>query len=552
MWKSIVPQLKTTLEELFRNAPAPTAGKLLSKNSFQVQLEIEEPLQAKTRSFMQIFTNDAKTPPIFTEAALCEVLSPSRKLKAIFRKAEESKDDDIFLEIWNGNNLALVKDLKKDHGRMSPSPITGIPRWSTDENLIVYTAEPVPVKKSSFWSEDAAGNEYEYEQNFGETMANVKTPKLFVFNISTQEVTLLETPNFNPFNPSFRPNSTEIAYTGMEAPGQLQGLLQGLVACGNRPSSLFYGDVTNWEPKKIDLAQGYEALIHPRYTPDGNSIIYIAWNDMKVHMNQSGLISHNLSTGENKVLLDANSAEPIRLYGYQMDLEYDFVSEQELVITTQKECSRVVWLHNIETNTGKELELPIDLPYITGILDIHEGQILLAASAYRMPPVALLGSRETDGYSWKTFTFADIERSPALMKLKEANLKEIRHGTVASQLLYTEKDNPLVVIPHGGPHSCHTSRFGAMAAMLINYGYNILYANFTGSTGFDRSVVDALPGNIGQIDLEDIQQAITIASETVDTGSMVSYGGSYGGYMTYQLCQLEEFMCGISLCGVSN
>ena len=71
----------------------------------------------------------------------------------------------------------------------------------------------------------------------------------------------------------------------MEAPGQLQGLLQGLVACGNRPSSLFYGDVTNWEPKKIVLAEGYEALIHPRYTPDGNSIIYIAWNDMKVHMN---------------------------------------------------------------------------------------------------------------------------------------------------------------------------------------------------------------------------------------------------------------------------
>ena len=74
---------------------------------------------------------------------------------------------------------------------------------------------------------------------------------------------------------------------------------------------------------------------------------------MKVHMNQSGLLAVNYTTGENKVLLDANSPEPIRLYGYQTDLNYEFVSDHELVLTTQLECSRVTWLHDIATNTGK-------------------------------------------------------------------------------------------------------------------------------------------------------------------------------------------------------
>lgn len=167
-------------------------------------------------AFCRVFSEGAETPPIFTEAVVCEVLSPSRRLKAVFRKAEETKDDDLWLEIWDGHKMLLVKDLKKEHGGMTPGAVMGVPRWNTDEDMLVYTAEPVPTKKSSFWSEDAAGNEYDYIQNFGETLTKVRAPQLFVFNISSQEVTKLDTPNFHPMTPCFKPGSSDIAYVGLK------------------------------------------------------------------------------------------------------------------------------------------------------------------------------------------------------------------------------------------------------------------------------------------------------------------------------------------------
>jgi acylaminoacyl-peptidase len=92
---------------------------------------------------------------------------------------------------------------------------------------------------------------------------------------------------------------------------------------------------------------------------------------------------------------------------------------------------------------------------------------------------------------------------------------------------------PLIVIPHGGPHSCTPTTYMPAYAFLCASGYAILHVNYRGSTGFGQRAVESLPGNIGDIDVKDIIHAV----ETVCSAGWVNpnrvgiCGGSHGGFL---------------------
>lgn len=98
---------------------------------------------------------------------------------------------------------------------------------------------------------------------------------------------------------------------------------------------------------------------------------------------------------------------------------------------------------------------------------------------------------------------------------------------------------PLIVVPHGGPHSCTPSSFIASYAYLaIECGCAVLNVNYRGSTGFGQDSIDSLPGNIGTHDVHDMVQAIQDAINAhpgLDKDNMAVVGGSHGGFLTAHL-----------------
>jgi Acylamino-acid-releasing enzyme, N-terminal domain len=55
---------------------------------------------------------------------------------------------------------------------------------------------------------------------------------------------------------------------------------------------------------------------------------------------------------------------------------------------------------------------------------------------------------------------------------------------------------PLIVVPHGGPHSCMTTSYVASYAFLALYlGAAVLHVNYRGSTGFGQDSIDYLLGS---------------------------------------------------------
>eukprot|EP01041_Mallomonas_annulata_P010128 gene10128-21122_t len=115
---------------------------------------------------------------------------------------------------------------------------------------------------------------------------------------------------------------------------------------------------------------------------------------------------------------------------------------------------------------------------------------------------------------------------------------------------------PLIVVPHGGPHSNFVTAFTASNTFLVTaLNAAVLFVNYRGSTGFGAGVLDALPGNIGDMDVKDVVTATELAlalyedeDDNKDNGSndnsnnsgkamlcdrnrVAVVGGSHGGFL---------------------
>ena len=106
--------------------------------------------------------------------------------------------------------------------------------------------------------------------------------------------------------------------------------------------------------------------------------------------------------------------------------------------------------------------------------------------------------------------------------------------------IVTNKKIPLLLVPHGGPHSCMPTAFVPSYAYLsIALGAAVLHVNYRGSTGFGQRGIDSLCGSIGTNDVSDMMRALedTLAShkDLIDPAKLCVVGGSHGGFLTGHL-----------------
>jgi acylaminoacyl-peptidase len=94
---------------------------------------------------------------------------------------------------------------------------------------------------------------------------------------------------------------------------------------------------------------------------------------------------------------------------------------------------------------------------------------------------------------------------------------------------------PMIVVPHGGPHSASSTSYTPSYAYLCGHGgYAVLLVNYRGSIGFGQGAIESLPTNIGTLDVEDLIAATNsvLKSGLVDPERVGICGGSHGGYLT--------------------
>jgi Acylamino-acid-releasing enzyme, N-terminal domain len=96
---------------------------------------------------------------------------------------------------------------------------------------------------------------------------------------------------------------------------------------------------------------------------------------------------------------------------------------------------------------------------------------------------------------WKTTRYYDSDGIPFESILITPKMTE--KGVYGFEDLGPSRKCPLIVVPHGGPHSCMTTSYVASYAFLALFlGAAVLHVNFRGSTGFGQKSIDALLGTI--------------------------------------------------------
>ena len=120
----------------------------------------------------------------------------------------------------------------------------------------------------------------------------------------------------------------------------------------------------------------------------------------------------------------------------------------------------------------------------------------------------------------------------------------------------TEKNLPLVVLPHGGPESDDTPYFDWWSQFLASRGYAVLRPQFRGSTGLGDEHRLAGRGQWGMRMQDDVTDGVKalIDQGIVDQKRVCIVGASYGGYAALAGAAFtpDLYACAVSVAGISN
>jgi dipeptidyl aminopeptidase/acylaminoacyl peptidase len=93
---------------------------------------------------------------------------------------------------------------------------------------------------------------------------------------------------------------------------------------------------------------------------------------------------------------------------------------------------------------------------------------------------------------------------------------------------------PTVMYVHGGPTWAYTDMFMPSTQAWVDHGYAVGMVNYRGSTGYGMKFRDALIGDPGFPECEDVLAGLDdlVASGVADPDRAIVSGGSWGGYIT--------------------
>jgi dipeptidyl aminopeptidase/acylaminoacyl peptidase len=365
------------------------------------------------------------------------------------------------------------------------------PRWSPDSRYLAYMVKP---KTSSVYEIDV----------FDMLMRDVK-------HVTTD--TPADKLNENPI---WSHDGKWIVYTQHEAKGT--------------NSNIFIAEV----------ATSKSTLLTPH---DGESIYYA--NDISPD-GKKLLITSNAANGyENVGLLDIATKKIFWLTKDKWEINGgNFSPDGRYVTWTANVDGNIgIYLHNLATDTTKELPLPKGVnqpvgehstfsPDGTRLLYNHNGPNApgdlwvyhLATSKLQQITHSLLaGVRSDDMVEPFLVHYPSRDAKWTISAFVYVPYNMVRNG-----------QNAAIVYVHGGPTSQTVNSFNRFIQHMVNQGYMVIAPNYRGSTGYGKEFQQANLFDMGGGDLQDVLAAADFVKQTgyLDPKKIVLMGGSYGGYMT--------------------
>ncbi|KAJ1449652.1 Alpha/Beta hydrolase protein [Pelagophyceae sp. CCMP2097] len=502
--------------------------------------------------------------------------SPSGALVAIFRDGGAG----LFLEIYDKEGTLLHQRPVGKVGKLLCGDVmVGGLDWSDDETLLCFVAD-APVEENKECSP------FEFRPELGEKYAGVSTPTVFVMQVhGDAEPIAVAKPEGCAFcgQPAFSLEGDRLAFVGWTRPAfSLEGGWKaearpplGLVYCFNRPASIYVGnvDAAGAVSAARDVTPRDVLARSPRWRPGSKEIAYLGsvvgfdTHDGPISLrlvNVAEATSTTLVGPEEGVLADG--AFP-GLWGCaNLPARPWHRKGRALSLTSLWRSAPTPLLYDDATRTVAPLAR--DATAAETILACTDNYVLTLKSSFQDPAGELrIFNVNSAAELVATHALPPIGNALAKAQLKKGALRcyvlDVRteHGSFESIVVTPAAPRakmPLVILPHGGPHSATTVAYSPAVAFLASMGYVVLAVNYRGSIGFGSKMLESLRGKIGQQDVADCVSAarelLRLKPEALDAGSLCVVGGSHGGFLAAHLLgqYADFFRCGAARNPVTN
>lgn len=539
----------------------------------------------------------SSTPIPVSSETLLHLPSPSGKytLRLLKEKKKEEKSNDpssssnFIFEIYNKFKRLHRIEAGDIHGQVYLGHPFGTVVWSTCETRIGYVAEKKPSKKLKLFSKEnddksiddddvkmeTMNGEFEYDDDFGEQMNGARSPMPFFIDLeapSHEEVKIntVQIHNdefsklaFGQFQ--FTPNNKNkfVAVGWNTTPRRF-----GIIYYNTRPSKLYLfntndDDDASVKTKCITPNEDDYSVCNPRFSPDGKSLIYLTTKKTAVHNSCSALKlmqwNQILNGGENTVpnttIIDFVE-EPKGKEGFcgLFDCgtwpKQPFLNNEIIVFSSlQRSVLKIYYVH-LYTKVLTLMPMPDDLRandeegYSARVLSACEDIVLWKFNRVNLPDKAYVSRFSSNNAIFHHLGFLEEEEEEMMVQSLPMNkiFSMEKEGSVLQGILTLPKSStnslpPLILSPHGGPHSATIASFNPTICMFNQLGFAVLQVNYRGSLGFGLKALESLPGKVGRQDVDD---CMSILKEALRRGEcnekeIFVLGGSHGGFLTGHL-----------------
>jgi dipeptidyl aminopeptidase/acylaminoacyl peptidase len=300
-----------------------------------------------------------------------------------------------------------------------------------------------------------------------------------------------------------------------------------------------------------DVAGGREeSIFQPGFAPDG-SLCFVSdrsgwWN----------LYRAGPSGDEALCPMEAEFGLPQWVFSMKT---WGFAADGRLVaICSADGVSRL----GVVANGGFE---PFDMPYdaISDIEVVGNAVLFVGASAMIAPTLVRLDLVSRKMQVIKTSSRVPVDAG--YLSQPEPVSYPTTGGATAHALYYPPQNKdfqapagekpPLVVRGHGGPTAATSSALNLGIQFWTSRGFAVLDVNYRGSTGYGRAYREALNGQWGVVEVDDVVAGADMLVERglADPARLAIRGGSAGGYTTLAaLAFRDRFSAGASLYGIGD
>lgn len=238
-------------------------------------------------------------------------ISPDGKYIALVIKEVKGDQELQYVQIWQDEHLYFAYDINDSkvspHGKVLPRNDYGsFFDWSPDSRRLIFTAVEKRKPVQSYFTVDKLDDIGDpaslYRPNWGEQMEVFESSVVCLLDLDTKKVKLIENqPSDHYFGQcEWTKNPDEVILVSFRTePYRL-----GLIYCENRQTAFFRVNHQENTWTQLNEFDNY-CRLYPRYLPNQeNSLVYLRNDVYGGHQQCHRLISLNIQTKEEKVLID--------------------------------------------------------------------------------------------------------------------------------------------------------------------------------------------------------------------------------------------------------